>query len=158
MWSLAWNPMGHMLATGGGDHCVRFWCRARPGDAWRDKTRSDQESAGQTGELHPIQIVEPLVDLGWLCKFELGVMVWLLGNPPGYNSSSSEVLHAGWCRDHSVSPANLCSDEWGHSRHRRCGAAAAARFPTRCACPVQQLLFLAMAAKTSWNGAMQRAP
>ena len=51
MWSLAWNPMGHMLATGGGDHCVRFWCRARPGDAWRDKTRSDQESAGQAGEL-----------------------------------------------------------------------------------------------------------
>lgn len=48
MWSLAWHPQGHCLATGGADHCSRFWSRARPGDAWRDKARGDQEIGGNT--------------------------------------------------------------------------------------------------------------
>lgn len=41
IWSLAWNPLGHLLCTGGGDFCARFWCRARPGDAFREKSRDD---------------------------------------------------------------------------------------------------------------------
>ena len=176
MWSLAWNPMGHMLATGGGDHCVRFWCRARPGDAWRDKTRSDQESAGQTGELQLylllwnswstldcytkfeldtrlvscslFALVELSVHLGLPYKFEFGVMVWLLGDSQGNQSSSGE-MHVGWCRERGGSPAKLCSVERGHTRHRRCGAAAPARFPARCDCPGQQLHYLAMDGKRS---------
>ncbi|KAJ1916773.1 WD repeat-containing protein 33 [Mycoemilia scoparia] len=32
IWSLAWHPMGHVLASGSNDHSTRFWARARPGD------------------------------------------------------------------------------------------------------------------------------
>ncbi|EST09844.1 WD40 repeat [Kalmanozyma brasiliensis GHG001] len=30
VWSLAWHPMGHVLASGSNDHMTRFWERARP--------------------------------------------------------------------------------------------------------------------------------
>ncbi|KAJ1673776.1 WD repeat-containing protein 33 [Spiromyces aspiralis] len=32
IWSLAWHPFGHVLASGSNDHSTRFWARARPGD------------------------------------------------------------------------------------------------------------------------------
>jgi len=37
LWSLAWHPEGHLLASGGGDSCAKFWCRSRPGDAFEEK-------------------------------------------------------------------------------------------------------------------------
>lgn len=36
-WSVAWHPAGHMLASGGGDAVVKFWCRPRQGDPWADR-------------------------------------------------------------------------------------------------------------------------
>ena len=32
VWSLAWHPLGHILASGSNDRTTRFWTRARPGD------------------------------------------------------------------------------------------------------------------------------
>ncbi|OCH88224.1 WD40 repeat-like protein [Obba rivulosa] len=33
VWSLAFHPLGHLLASASNDHTTRFWCRERPGDA-----------------------------------------------------------------------------------------------------------------------------
>ena len=41
IWTLAFHPMGHLLATGGYDGQTRFWCRSRPGDAWLDRAPRD---------------------------------------------------------------------------------------------------------------------
>ncbi|KAJ1820058.1 WD repeat-containing protein 33 [Coemansia sp. RSA 2675] len=32
IWSLAWHPMGHVLASGSNDHTTKFWCRPRPAE------------------------------------------------------------------------------------------------------------------------------
>jgi polyadenylation factor subunit 2 len=32
VWSVAWHPLGHILASGSNDHTTRFWERARPED------------------------------------------------------------------------------------------------------------------------------
>ncbi|KAI0062055.1 WD40 repeat-like protein [Artomyces pyxidatus] len=33
VWSVAFHPLGHLLASASNDHTTRFWCRERPGDA-----------------------------------------------------------------------------------------------------------------------------
>ncbi|KAK7035879.1 WD40-repeat-containing domain protein [Favolaschia claudopus] len=33
VWSLAFHPLGHLLASASNDHTTRFWSRERPGDA-----------------------------------------------------------------------------------------------------------------------------
>ncbi|GBF95106.1 hypothetical protein Rsub_07690 [Raphidocelis subcapitata] len=43
VWGLAWHPLGHELASVGGDAAVKFWCRARPGDPWEDARLKDQQ-------------------------------------------------------------------------------------------------------------------
>lgn len=48
IWTLAWHPAGHMLATGSGDTCTKFWGRARPGDPWRDREQREQEETAAT--------------------------------------------------------------------------------------------------------------
>ncbi len=54
IWTLAWHPAGHMLATGSGDTCTKFWGRARPGDPWRDREQREQEeNAATEGSAHP---------------------------------------------------------------------------------------------------------
>jgi len=37
VWSLAWHPNGHILASGSNDHCTKFWCRQSPGDKMEKK-------------------------------------------------------------------------------------------------------------------------
>ncbi|KAJ2555587.1 WD repeat-containing protein 33 [Coemansia sp. RSA 1933] len=32
VWSMAWNPLGHILATGSNDRTTKFWCRPRPAE------------------------------------------------------------------------------------------------------------------------------
>ena len=48
IWTLAWHPAGHLLATGSGDTCTKFWGRARPGDPWRDREQREQEENAAT--------------------------------------------------------------------------------------------------------------
>ena len=36
VWSLAWHPLGHVLASGSNDHTTKFWTRNRPGDTKLD--------------------------------------------------------------------------------------------------------------------------
>lgn len=33
VWSLAFHPLGHLLASASNDHTTRFWSRERPGDS-----------------------------------------------------------------------------------------------------------------------------
>jgi polyadenylation factor subunit 2 len=33
IWSLAFHPLGHLLASASNDHTTRFWSRERPGDS-----------------------------------------------------------------------------------------------------------------------------
>jgi polyadenylation factor subunit 2 len=49
VWSLAWHPLGHILASGSNDFSTRFWTRHRPGDVMReryDMSRGEAESLG----------------------------------------------------------------------------------------------------------------
>ena len=51
IYCLGWHPAGHVIATGSGDCSTKFWCRARPGDPWKDSLQRDQEQhAGSVGE------------------------------------------------------------------------------------------------------------
>ncbi|KIZ00050.1 hypothetical protein MNEG_7910 [Monoraphidium neglectum] len=46
IWALAYHPLGHVLASAGGDASIKFWCRQRPGDPWQDtKLKEQQEGA-----------------------------------------------------------------------------------------------------------------
>ncbi|KAG2437617.1 hypothetical protein HYH02_011256 [Chlamydomonas schloesseri] len=36
VWSAAWHPLGHVLASAGADNKCQFWCRKRPGDIFAD--------------------------------------------------------------------------------------------------------------------------
>ena len=40
VWSLAWHPMGHVLASGSNDNCCKFWVRLRPGELPRETVRN----------------------------------------------------------------------------------------------------------------------
>lgn len=55
VWTFAWHPAGHVLATGAADAATKFWCRARPGDAWRDRNQREQEegAASEAGARPP---------------------------------------------------------------------------------------------------------
>ncbi|KAJ1666102.1 WD repeat-containing protein 33 [Coemansia sp. RSA 1813] len=33
VWTIAWNPMGHILASGSNDRATKFWCRPRPAES-----------------------------------------------------------------------------------------------------------------------------
>jgi polyadenylation factor subunit 2 len=35
IWSLAWNPLGHILCTGSNDNTAKFWSRNRTGEVPR---------------------------------------------------------------------------------------------------------------------------
>lgn len=37
VWDLGWHPVGHVLASGGNDHTVKFWVRNRVGDPMGSK-------------------------------------------------------------------------------------------------------------------------
>ncbi|KAL6760178.1 WD40-repeat-containing domain protein [Haematococcus lacustris] len=41
VWALAWHPLGHCLASGGGDLTTQLWCRSRPGDLFRERPGAD---------------------------------------------------------------------------------------------------------------------
>ncbi|XP_014673749.1 PREDICTED: pre-mRNA 3' end processing protein WDR33-like [Priapulus caudatus] len=41
VWTMAWHPLGHILATGSNDHTTKFWARPRPGEKLKDKASND---------------------------------------------------------------------------------------------------------------------
>lgn len=46
VWTLAWHPLGHILASGSNDHTTKFWARPRPGDKLKDtKMNADVSNA-----------------------------------------------------------------------------------------------------------------
>ncbi|KIW02051.1 uncharacterized protein PV09_06552 [Verruconis gallopava] len=51
VWSLAWHPLGHILASGANDRITRFWSRARPGDTvcFNDRYHIGQAAAEAQG-------------------------------------------------------------------------------------------------------------
>ena len=51
IWSLAWHPLGHILASGSNDRITRFWTRARPGDntCFNDRYHIGQAAAEAQG-------------------------------------------------------------------------------------------------------------
>ncbi|XP_048258673.1 pre-mRNA 3' end processing protein WDR33-like [Haliotis rufescens] len=51
VWSLAWHPLGHILASGSNDHSTKFWTRNRPGDTMRDKYNLNNLPTGTEQEL-----------------------------------------------------------------------------------------------------------
>ncbi|EGN96295.1 hypothetical protein SERLA73DRAFT_112525 [Serpula lacrymans var. lacrymans S7.3] len=56
VWSLAFHPLGHLLASASNDHTTRFWSRERPGDASAvfaaggEKPPEVQDAGGQDEE------------------------------------------------------------------------------------------------------------
>ena len=49
VFTLAWHPLGHLLASGSNDHSVRFWTRNRPGDAMNDVYHMSRQEAERMG-------------------------------------------------------------------------------------------------------------
>jgi len=51
IWSMAWHPLGHILATGSNDKATRFWTRPRPGarDYVNDRWHIGQAAAEAQG-------------------------------------------------------------------------------------------------------------
>ncbi|KAL6784589.1 hypothetical protein ACKKBF_B02405 [Auxenochlorella protothecoides x Auxenochlorella symbiontica] len=50
VWSLGWHPVGHLLASGGGDFATKFWCRRRPGDPFFERQAAAQAEAAAAAE------------------------------------------------------------------------------------------------------------
>nr|BCL66263.1 polyadenylation factor I complex [Volvox reticuliferus] len=49
VWTTAWHPLGHVLASAGADQKCQFWCRKRPGDIWQDVCGHDSVGASAGG-------------------------------------------------------------------------------------------------------------
>lgn len=50
VWSLAWHPLGHLLASCSNDKTTRFWARNRPGDEMKDKYNANQLPDEEKGD------------------------------------------------------------------------------------------------------------
>ncbi|ESO88869.1 hypothetical protein LOTGIDRAFT_125354, partial [Lottia gigantea] len=64
VWSLAWHPGGHLLASGSNDHSTKFWSRNRPGDKMRDRYNLNNLPAGYFISDMDVQAVPNLPGMG----------------------------------------------------------------------------------------------
>lgn len=67
VWSMAWHPLGHVLATGSNDHATRFWTRCRPGDDMNDRRQQEAMAA----------------------SMESGMSIQMTATTPGHTMNSS---------------------------------------------------------------------
>jgi len=51
VFSLAWHPLGHVLASGSNDFTTKFWSRNKPGDRMKDKYNVTQLPEGTVAEI-----------------------------------------------------------------------------------------------------------
>ena len=51
IWSMAWHPSGHVLATGSQDRHAKFWSRNRPGDPMGEEDFEEEEVRGDESEV-----------------------------------------------------------------------------------------------------------
>ena len=61
VWTTAWHPHGHLLATGASDAATKFWCRTRPGDPFMEQQEVEQAelAALVEGETAPVRAPQP---------------------------------------------------------------------------------------------------
>lgn len=64
IWSTAWHPAGHLLATGSADAATKFWCRARPGDPFMEQQEAEQAElaaalSGEAATSAPVKALAP---------------------------------------------------------------------------------------------------
>ncbi|KAJ2466294.1 WD repeat-containing protein 33, partial [Coemansia sp. RSA 2322] len=60
IWSLAWHPMGNVLASGSNDHTTKFWCRPRPGEHLPTELGGKEVDERIFGELPNMKAAERL--------------------------------------------------------------------------------------------------
>lgn len=66
IWTTAWHPAGHLLATGAADAATKFWCRARPGDPFMEQQEAEQAElaaalSGEAAAAAPIKAPAPIL-------------------------------------------------------------------------------------------------
>ena len=49
VWSLDWNPLGHVLVSASSDFSIRFWTRPRPGESGLDRFTLGRQAAEMMG-------------------------------------------------------------------------------------------------------------
>jgi polyadenylation factor subunit 2 len=82
VFSLAWHPLGHILASGSNDHTTKFWTRNRPGDPMNDRYNLTKEEADAIGLVAESTIEEFNTE---------NRIVGELGDLPGLPGLGSEV-------------------------------------------------------------------
>ncbi|KAJ2339412.1 WD repeat-containing protein 33 [Coemansia sp. RSA 2673] len=109
IWSLAWHPMGNVLASGSNDHTTKFWCRPRPGEHLPTELGGKEVDERIFGELPNMKAAERLASSARAADsrtdapasettrppaFGEDATVPKLPGLPGLNSSNNSLLSA----------------------------------------------------------------
>nr|ADI46912.1 PSF2m [Volvox carteri f. nagariensis] len=100
VWTTAWHPLGHVLASAGADQKCQFWCRKRPGEIWQDFYRHDASGTGSSSTT-----IVAAASLGkvfgdnTVAKLGSGIPSMSIPGPPG--------LGVAACRPGEISRSNV---------------------------------------------------